>query len=659
MFADREDLISEAVAAFERQRELSGQLYGSMSDGDDDEGLLNTYLRVRAEKSLKLPAPGDDSGSMQSTVEECDDCSSSYGNHGITETISEMCSLNGERRSRLHHEYSTIRESTPLRPRGHSSRIEVVHSPVKKANETSVTKSSLHRSEAVMNDTRWSDSLHTDLERLNIELEHLGRPDPSLLHEYQRVRDMSKNVVSVGRYSQHEQDKQRHDSYHYSREPTRQQQRRSVSRITSLPGSRGPSRESSFSHDMMPRTEAATRWGEHLSRREPTIELSEVCDSSDDYGKCTSTLYKSNTSSERKQRVKEDWLAKELKECTFNPQLSPASVSIFHKKSQSKDSVFHRLYQQARTDRNAEGNSLNNTRGILLSERDKLREACGVTTSERAGSDSFELFLSNVLGPEKTRSTVFVDTKFESPLARKASGGTACEASDVTRSVCRNPSARNRGDRSKSFQDFLLRQNMHQRNRVHVVREIIDSQRPTFKPEITEASVQIAKKLLARGECSGDNISGASPLAAAVKKHRSPYVDPCTFKPKTSPGSSGVKSLGAEVLYLDSVRRSNAIKAAQAKAQSQEADHPFRPSLNDVRNARVESYLSSKNLSAYSENLKKRREQLMRIREEKRMEEERKEAEESTFRPKLSRMPSYVARMTSSFAIVRQQYNNA
>ncbi|CBH18547.1 hypothetical protein, conserved [Trypanosoma brucei gambiense DAL972] len=645
MFADRENLIMEAVAALERQRELTARSEGTMSDYEDD-SLLDTYLRIKAEGQYKEPTRSDSSWSEQSGFDEFNEHTWSYGNQGITETASEICSQGGSRfdtfhgTSAGHHIYPTEQSrQVQVRKLGKGS-------PVRKREEPSLDETSFHKGSARVNETKWSDSLHMDVEQLNIELERIGRTDPSFLRQFRNVygemeeeegRDQNQEMERISR--SHEDGSQ----IAFVMTPKRE---KNLPEAASLSGKNGAL------------TRAATRWNEYLMRDETTIEVSDVFDSDEEHGGGSSSLqHRGDSLMERRQRTKEKWEAKELQECTFRPQLSRASVSMFQKSSQSRDSVFQRLYQRNFAGKRSEGGNNSSVRELLLAEKDQLREMYGGATSTKGGADSFELFMFNILGSKDEQKAAFVDTKYQSPLARKLM--TVRHENTFNRTTSYNGGHHDSGSsRGASFDSFLLRQDRHLANRTRTVRQIEESQRPSFKPQITNTSVRIAKRLLARSESEVGNVKSAPTLAAAVKKHRSPYVDPCTFKPETAPGSSGAKPSGVEVLFLDSVRRRNSIKAAQEKARSAEMKHPFKPTLNDERNRNVESYLSSKHLVAYTENLKRQKERLAEMREQKEREKEREMVEQTTFRPKISRTPAYIRRMASSFALVRQQCGN-
>ncbi|KEG15394.1 hypothetical protein DQ04_00091280 [Trypanosoma grayi] len=385
-----------------------------------------------------------------------------------------------------------------------------------------------------------------------------------------------------------------------------------------------------------------------------TIELSNLRDTVEEDHDGTKHRLEEK-SRERRERTEEKWRAKERAECTFHPQISPTSDALFHKSSHEKGDVFHRLYPHQQTGKASPEEGLGEQELLEKEEMESLRERCGALTASQVGDGMFELFLHNVLGPSRDRASAYVETDYRSPLAQRLQAEGLLES--LGSADRKNESFReDRRYRIACFDEFLQRQNAHYGNRSRGVRNLERALKPSFKPEISETSVQIAKELRARSVITTPEVGNVSVLASAVKKHRSPYVDPCTFKPKITAVSSSMKPRGVNSMANDGVRWRKARKVAQEKALAEELRHPFRPTLNDERNAHVESLLHPKNYTRYEQCLRQHKERLEQMKQEKDAMREREELGRSTFRPKTTRKPAYVARMASSFALVRQKY---
>ncbi|ESL05438.1 hypothetical protein TRSC58_06914 [Trypanosoma rangeli SC58] len=392
-------------------------------------------------------------------------------------------------------------------------------------------------------------------------------------------------------------------------------------------------------------------------RNEPTIDLSDIRDSFYEESLEVTRRVEERAGEKRRQSEAEVW-NRELSECTFHPQVAPNSVALFQKASLDKSNVFKRLYPQELQDR---ANKLRGARlreEMELLERDEqesLRERCDGVTAAGAEEDTFELFLRNVLGPRLDYTPIFIETDYQSPLAQKMQADVCMgnsDGSEVAKKITRDE----RQYRMTCFDEFLQRQNEHHRSRFRSVRNLEKMMTPSFRPVISEHSVQLAKELIARSPITPLDSNNVSALASAVKKHRSHYVDPCTFKPKITAVSRAMAPRGVEEMTKDSVRLRERRRTKQEKAAAEEVNYPFCPTLNDARNARVESLLTSKNYPRYEECLRRRKEHMAKLKREQDALKEHNEVMQSTFRPKTTRKPEYVARMASSFALVRQQY---
>ncbi|KAH9578837.1 hypothetical protein LSM04_005852 [Trypanosoma melophagium] len=394
---------------------------------------------------------------------------------------------------------------------------------------------------------------------------------------------------------------------------------------------------------------------------ELTIEISDYQDYSKD-DEDTSMRRMEEKRRDRRQYLEAKWRAEELKECTFHPCVSPISNAIFQKFSQEKGNVFNRLYPQHNSEKSQQEESDSQEASVpgevqilSMNERESLRERCGALTAKEAGGETFDLFLHNVLGCSSRHPSVFVESDYESLLARKLyDGGSMGSTDSINKNLYRQREERQY--RLACFDEFLNRQNEHYLNRTRTLRNIEKALRPSFKPEISENSVQIAKELLSRSSINAPESGNISALASAVKKHRSPYVDPCTFKPKITPVSKAMAPRGVEDMLKDSERWRNAKKAAQERAIKEEMRYSFRPLLNNDRNAHVESMLNPKNYPKYEQSLRKQRERKNQLKQEKEAKKELEEVQQNSFRPKTTRKPAYVSRMASSFALVRQHY---
>ncbi|ORC88313.1 uncharacterized protein TM35_000171850 [Trypanosoma theileri] len=499
---------------------------------------------------------------------------------------------------------------------------------------------------------RWASTRHEALEQLRIELEDRLRVDADFRPELRKMDSMESAPFATGRRSQEPVDSSPEQATYRTSttgraikittnddEEEEEEEGRLVEEITP---SLSPVSEAKMLHDL-------------------TIELSVHHDDSKDEEDMSMQRMEEKRK-DRRQCLEAKWRAKELKECTFHPCVSPVSTAIFHKSLQEKGNVFDRLYPQHNHEK-SQPEEMDSREALvhreleILSreERESLRKRCGAVTAEEAGDETFELFLHNVLGCNSKDPSVYIQSDYESLLARKLydEGSTGSTDSIHRKS---NREREERQYRLACFDEFLNRQNAHYLNRRRTIQELERALRPSFKPEITENSVLIAKELLSRSSNNSRESGNVSVLASAVKKHRSPYVDPCTFKPEITPVSSALAPRGVEDMMRDSERWRKAKKAAQERALKEEMQHPFRPSLNNDRNAHVESMLNPKNYPRYEQLLRKQRERMNQLKKEKEAKKELEEVEQNTFHPKTTRKPAYVSRMASSFALVRQHY---
>ncbi|RNF21163.1 uncharacterized protein Tco025E_03504 [Trypanosoma conorhini] len=489
--------------------------------------------------------------------------------------------------------------------------------------------------------SEWASTHYTALEQLRLELEDRLRTDTHFRPELREVAQKKEEAIDKTIETQEEED-----------EEGDQRQLQAMARELRRPGE-------PIDACPVPKVHVAAMpdAADPRQRNGPTIDLSDIRDASYDES-FEATRRAEERTRERRQRTEAEVRNRELLECTFHPQVSPNSAMLFQKASQDKGNVFERLYPQGlqeQADRVRDARLLGEMESLEREERESLRERCGGVTSTCTVEDTFELFLHNVLGSRRGHKSSCIETDYQSPLSQKMRADAAvgnADSSGVAKTVSRDE----RRYRMACFDEFLQRQNEHHRNRFRSVQHLVKTLTPSFKPVITEHSLQLAKKLIARSSISPPDSNNVSVLASAVKKHHSHYVDPCTFKPKITAVSSAMAPRGVEEMAKDSMRLRERQRTKQEKAAAAEVNYPFRPTLNDARNTRVESLLTSKNYPRYEECLKRRKEQRAKLKREQEALKERDELERSTFHPQTTRKPAYVTRMASSFALVRQQY---
>ncbi|KAG8345692.1 hypothetical protein TRVL_03472 [Trypanosoma vivax] len=492
-----------------------------------------------------------------------------------------------------------------------------------------------------MRDPKWLDSMQMDLEQLNSELN-----ETLLTETYFRPQLRPTGAPGEG-----------NSEVALKSQMRLQQGMDSVEHASISTRSRGPKEltESSLEPTTCP-ANVGPRVGDG-TMNETVLELSDICDSDNEDGKADVPTVNAQRARLNVSRTSARQSNKEMKECTFRPRLAPVSIALSQKMSQSRGSVFERLYPHPDRSLSLCTTGSDETRALLLQERERLRGLCGVTTAEQAGGDTYELFLRNVLGRDSERAYRIVESDYCSPLARELHARKMAAALNSAAQTTATPLPEDEACCLSSFEEFLMRQQMHNINRLRTVQCIEKAQKPSFQPKVTQMSKRIAKELRARSASASSSPKDISSLAAAVKKHQSPYVDQCTFAPKITRVSRAMEPRGTDVMLLDGRRKQNALKAAQERAKEAEMRHPFAPNINRDPNMDVESTLSKKNLQHYVENLRLRREREQLQREEMEMEKERQVLQQSTFQPALSRAPAYVSRMAAGFALVRRHYS--
>ncbi|EAN88881.1 hypothetical protein C3747_55g36 [Trypanosoma cruzi] len=485
----------------------------------------------------------------------------------------------------------------------------------------------------------WVSARHTALEELRLELDKRLRTDA---HFRPELREVAK-------------EKEEHIEQAIEEEEEEEGHQRNVSVMTGERRRFSDSIDSSRGLEMSPAV--ISDRAEPGRMNESAIDLSDIHDIPD--GRSMEVMRRAEERSiERKQRAETEFRNRELLECTFHPQVAPNSAVLFQKMALGKGNVFGRLYPQELRDQAAKARDAQMREELESLERyeiEFLRERCGGLTAACPAEDNFGLFLSNVLGRSVVHGAVSIKTDYKSPLAQKMHADASIGDSDGSGMV-KKTTREERRYRIACFDEFLQRQNEHKRSRSRSVRNMEKALTPSFKPEISVHSVQIAKELMARSSTTPSGSNNASALASAVKKHRSPYVDPCTFKPRITAVSRAMEPRGVESMANDGVRLREWRKRQQERAAKEEIKYPFRPTLNDAHNKRIESLLTLKNYSRYEQGLRRRKEQMARMKEEQDAIKENEEVERSTFCPKTTRKPEYVTRMASSFALVRQQY---
>ncbi|EKF33250.1 hypothetical protein MOQ_002883 [Trypanosoma cruzi marinkellei] len=486
----------------------------------------------------------------------------------------------------------------------------------------------------------WESARHTALEELRLELDKRLRTDARFRPELREVAKEKEEHIEQAIEEEEEK-----EEGHQRNVGVMTRERRRFS--DSIDSSRGPEISPAVMSDRV----------ERRRMKEPTIDLSDIHDIPDERS-LEEMRRAEERSIERKQRAEAEFRDRELLECTFHPQIAPNSAVLFQKRALEKGNVFSRLYPQELRDQASKARDAQMREELESLERkeiESLRERCGGLTAECPAEDNFGLFLSNVLGRSAVLGVVSIQTDYKSPLAQKMHADASIGDSDGS-GVVKKVTREERRYRISSFDEFIQRQNEHNLSKSRSVRNMEKALTPSFKPEISENSVQIAKELMARSSTTPLGSNNASALASAVKKHRSPYVDPCTFKPRITAVSRAMEPRGVESMAKDGVRLREWRKRQQERAAREEVKYPFRPTLNDAHNKRIESMLTVKNYPRYEQGLRRRKEQMARMKEEQDALKENEDVERSTFFPKTTRKPEYVTRMASSFALVRQQY---
>ncbi|PWU97037.1 hypothetical protein C4B63_17g255 [Trypanosoma cruzi] len=482
----------------------------------------------------------------------------------------------------------------------------------------------------------WVSARHKALGELRLELDKRLRTDAHFRPELREVAKEKEELI--------EQAKEEEEGHQRNVSVMTRERRRSSESI-----------DSSQCLEMSPAVMSDR--AEPRRMNEPAIDLSDIHDIPDE--RSMEVMRRAEERSiERKQRKETEFRNRELLECTFHPQVAPNSAVLFQKMALEKGNVFGRLYPKELRDQAAKAHDAQMREELESLERDEiesLRERCGGLTAACPAEDTFGLFLSNVLGRSVVHGAVSIKTDYKSPLAQKMRADASIGDSDGSGMV-KKTTREERRYRIACFDEFLQRQNELKRSRSRSVRNMEKALTPSFKPEISVHSVQIAKELMARSSTTPSGSNNASALASAVKKHRSPYVDPCTFKPRITAVSRAMEPRGVKSMANDGVRLREWRKRQQERAAKEEIKYPFRPTLNDAHNKRIESVLTLKNYSRYEQGLRRRKEQMARMKEEQDAIKENEEVERSTFCPKTTRKPEYVTRMASSFALVRQQY---
>lgn len=384
-------------------------------------------------------------------------------------------------------------------------------------------------------------------------------------------------------------------------------------------------------------------------------------------------------------------------ECTFNPAISPGTKAMVDLQmigasslpcpvdGMATTTVYERLYPQKlsdESDRKRRAEQKEHSRQLARQEMFELRRRLGAicttnTTGQLAARD-FEVSLSNILGRlctggepihKLSDSGALIETVYISPKSL-AFLQKQNDHSDPT-SISEDVFTEDCKSRSPLFTQFLERQRAHYTNRWRTVQEIRSATTPSFRPIITVASERILHSMIQRSTIN-DSTGGAetssilqeklkihAPVGVhVVKKHKSPYVDPCTFAPKVSElakvrypkGRSGMyESLYAEQKRLEA-RRAH----AKEQAEKEEVSYPFKPKLNTRRNAVVESFLDPKNYMRYEQYLRKKRETEDERKRAHAAKEEQDAFEQCTFRPNIGKKPTFISKMAESFGLVRQ-----
>ncbi len=200
----------------------------------------------------------------------------------------------------------------------------------------------------------------------------------------------------------------------------------------------------------------------------------------------------------------------------------------------------------------------------------------------------------------------------------------------------------------RSFDEFLERQSQAHQHRATRVEKLARELAPTYQPQVCQHSHELMRDRGPSDHQHGTRRSGSLP------GRRSNYVDACTFKPVITKAGESAASRSSSELYQEAERRRERLLEQQQLKDAAAMDGvTFKPRTNAAKNIHVESLLTPRNLDQYKLQVDRQREALDERR--RRQEEQSLEAEvmECTFRPRTNRTPAYIARMASSFAIVR------
>lgn len=430
-----------------------------------------------------------------------------------------------------------------------------------------------------------------------------------------------------------------------------------------------------------------------------------------------------------------------MNECTFRPAISPFSeyLAAYHNSSRRgsgvnsarESSVYDRLYRsEKRPLINYSKTEVCPERGgdepriLKLGRRghERLREHCGgFSWKAKSKEDAFDLFLSNVLGTdcrnvpfdELVKRGCSIDTSWVSPLYHNIGGANCADASKDRSPSPQNPSVVqlssaqdhhspkisppsgtgavgiSASERSRSFKDFLDRQQLYAKRRTSKIRQVQESTAPTFHPETTARSAQLRDKMVenslrlatsSSAEETNSDSQTVEEVAAAVFAHQYQHIPfstttlghrstplcsasadaSCPFRPTVSPAAQRLPSdpRRYESLYEEHRSRDKKLREAQASAEAQQiAGLTFEPRVNKTRNnecsedsSKTKSASRSSSSIARFEEFQRRKEERQRIqRETSEREREVCEMAECTFHPKITKAPDYISRIAKDY----------
>ena len=366
-------------------------------------------------------------------------------------------------------------------------------------------------------------------------------------------------------------------------------------------------------------------------------------------------------------------------ECTFHPVIGDTSRRIFEASRVDDEhrDVYDRLYSKSI---GALMSKVNLSDGIVRPDKKRPEKLKGETGSHRspvqlqdivdehifyemsvlrqnfaAEQESstvpfMETFLRNVLAENYHRlvETSFASKRWGTPVSSSSNANRDSHESASARNVQQQQQPRvTRPGETRSFDEFLERQSRAFQGKLERVDALARVLAPTHTPHVCQHSLQ-----LVRERPTGFATHGRS---GSLPSRRTTYVDPCTFRPVITKAGESASPRGVEDLYRDAERRREKITERMRTKESASMDGvTFKPTTNSSKNVHVESLLTPKNLDKYKEQVERQR--LLAEARKRKHDEQSLENEvlECTFHPQTNRTPSYISRMASSFAIVRE-----